>query len=368
MSAPARPAGRFLFIDALRGLAALVVVLFHAQAGRHIDALCAAMPGFVTAVIAHGDLGVQVFFVLSGFVIAHSMSRHQVTPGYVGRFLLRRSIRLDPPYWASMVLVVLLGVLSSHVVAGKSFAVPTPGRVLLHVLYLQDLVGVPPLNSIYWTLCIEIQFYLTFSLLMLLVTWLGRRLARQRAFYLVMVPAMLVADLLPPHFQPVAGRRLFLEHWHLFIAGVLVWWAVVARPGDRTARALALGNLFLLATFALVRADLAQAVGVGAAALIFLVGWRGRLATALSARPLQALGAVSYSLYLVHNPITGALFRLGYRLTGRTLATEALWFVLVVGVCIGFAHLFHRAIERPTLALSHRIPLRGGEGDRAGPA
>jgi peptidoglycan/LPS O-acetylase OafA/YrhL len=347
--------GRFLFIDALRGLAALAVVLFHAKEGRHIDGLLGALPGFVGAVIGRGDLGVQVFFVLSGFVIAHSMSRHQVTPGYVGRFLLRRSIRLDPPYWASMVLVVALGVLSARLVPGKSFAVPGPGRVVAHVLYLQDLLGVPPLASIYWTLCIEIQFYLSFSLLMLAVTALGRRVGRDRAFLVVMLPALVLSELLPPHFQPLPGRRLFLEHWHLFLTGVFVWWAVVARPDDRRAQALAAGNLLVLAVVAAVRADLALAVGVTAAAAIFVAGWRQRLTSWLGARPFQGLGAISYSLYLVHNPITGAVFRAGYRLTGRTLLTEALWFVVVLSSCLGFAYLFHRAIERPALALSHRV-------------
>lgn len=362
MNAAARPAGRFLLIDALRGLAALAVVLFHAREGRHIDALAAWLPAAVSAVLAHGDLGVQVFFVLSGFVIAHSMSRHEVTAGYVGRFMLRRSIRLDPPYWASMVLVVALGLLSARLVPGKTFEAPGAGRVLWHVLYLQDLVGVPALNSIYWTLCIEIQFYLTFSLLMLVVTRLRRRWPGPAAFYLVMLPAALVADLWPPGLRPFGLRGLFLEHWHLFLAGVLVWWAVVARPTDRVARVLAVANLLVLAALAVARADVALAVGLGAALLIFVAGWRGKLASWLSARPLQALGAISYSLYLTHNPITGAAFRAGYRLTGRSLALEALWFVLVTVTCLVFAALFHRAIERPTLALSHRIRLSPAGG------
>jgi peptidoglycan/LPS O-acetylase OafA/YrhL len=360
---------RFLLIDALRGLAALAVVFFHAHEGRHIDALSAALPRFLAALIARGDLGVQVFFVLSGFVIAHSMSRHEVTVGYVGRFLLRRSIRLDPPYWLSMVLVVALGVLSARYVAGKTFELPDWRRLLVHVLYLQDLLRVKPLNPIYWTLCIEIQFYATFALLMWVATRLRRRVSAARAFYAVMLPAALVADCWPPELRPFGVREIFLPHWHLFIAGVLVWWAVVARPEDRVARALAVGNLVLLAGIAAFRAEVALAVGVAAAALIFVAGWRQKLALWLSARPLQVLGAISYSLYLTHNPITGAAFRLGYRLTGRTLFTEALWLVLVVAVCLGFALLFHLAIERPSLALGHRLSLGGrrdgGKGPRA---
>ena len=61
----------------------------------------------------------------------------------------------------------------------------------------------------------------------------------------------------------------------------------------------------------------------------------------------------------VHNPITGAAFRAGYRLTGRSVATEALWLVLVVALCLGGAYLFHRLVERPSLTLSHRVRLDG---------
>lgn len=353
MNTPRAP-GRFLLIDALRGLAALAVVLFHARAGRHIDELVAAMPRFLQAIIGHGDMGVQVFFVLSGFVIAHSMSRQEVTPGYVGRFMLRRSIRLDPPYWASMALMVIFGLLSARYVAGKSYAVPSFREVLVHVLYLQDILAVRPLNTIYWTLCLEIQFYLVWALLMLVAARLRRRISPERAFYAVVLPAAVVADLWPPQARLFGLDGLFLPHWHLFIAGVLVWWAAL-RPGDRTARAIAFINLAVLLALAIARAEVSLAVGVAAATLILVAGLRDKLGVWLSARPLQWLGAISYSLYLTHNAITGAAFRVGYRLTGRTLATEALWSVLVVVICLGFAYLFHRAIERPSLALSRRV-------------
>jgi peptidoglycan/LPS O-acetylase OafA/YrhL len=62
VNAPApRPSGRYLFIDALRGLAALAVVVFHAKEGGHIDALVAVLPRPLVAVIGHGHLGVQIF-------------------------------------------------------------------------------------------------------------------------------------------------------------------------------------------------------------------------------------------------------------------------------------------------------------------
>lgn len=59
--------------------------------------MLAVAPSWVASVLDHGNLGVAVFFVLSGFVIAHSLHGVRVTPSVVGRLMLRRSLRLDPP-------------------------------------------------------------------------------------------------------------------------------------------------------------------------------------------------------------------------------------------------------------------------------
>src|SRR5262245_16766245 len=96
-------APRFLYIDALRGIAALLVVWSHIDMGNHTRELLDRMPAVPRWIVEHGFVGVAIFFVLSGFVIAHSVERNEVTWRYLGRFMLRRSIRLDPPYWISMV-------------------------------------------------------------------------------------------------------------------------------------------------------------------------------------------------------------------------------------------------------------------------
>lgn len=354
-----RLAGRFVFIDALRGLAALSVVLFHTNSGRHIAEFFATLPVVMQAVIEYGDLGVQVFFVLSGFVIAHSMARQNVGASYVGRFMLRRSIRLDPPYWASMLLVIALGVLSTHVVAGRTYEVPSFSDIIIHVLYLPELLRRPLINYVYWTLCLEIQFYFVFSLLMWVVTALRPRLGARTAFYALMLPATVFADLWAFGVQPFNVVGLFTEHWHFFMAGVLVWNAV-ANPDDRAATPLAAINLVALGAAGPFTHGYALEVGAVTCGAILVVGKLGKLRTFLGSRPFQFLGAISYSLYLVHNPIAGAAFRAGYMLTGRSLWLEAFWFVMVVAICIVFAWAFYRVIELPSMRFSRKVPLKKG--------
>jgi peptidoglycan/LPS O-acetylase OafA/YrhL len=98
-------------------------------------------------------------------------------------------------------------------------------------------------------------------------------------------------------------------------------------------------------------------VGLTTVLLILVCGRTGWLASVGGGPLLQWLGLISYSLYLTHNTITGAAFRIGYRLTGRTPATEALWLALVVVACCLFAWLFYLVFERLGLRWSKLVPL-----------
>src|SRR3954463_4542996 len=105
---PPAPAQRFVFVDALRGLAALWVALFHFTIWyKAVPAAAHAWPtlrDLFEAVAWKGYLGVDVFFVISGFVIAYSLRGAPPTLRFAGNFALRRSLRLDPPYWSAMLL------------------------------------------------------------------------------------------------------------------------------------------------------------------------------------------------------------------------------------------------------------------------
>jgi len=352
---------RYLFIDALRGIAALMVVLFHAQAGRHMLAVSPLLPSTARWVFDHGNTGVCMFFVISGFVIANTLIPREVTPKTAGLFLLRRSVRLDPPYWVSIVLVVTFAALSAKFVGGEAFAPPSLQDLLLHAAYLPGLVQSDFIAEVYWTLCLEIQFYLTFATILVLVSELARRVDKERALDAVLWPCTLFANLWAFQAAPFQVPGLFVSHWYMFLMGVLVWRAVTRAPKrDYVPTMAAVFDLAMLGGAALHFESVPLAVGTVTAAAVLLAGLLDKLHSWLSARPFQFLGAISYSLYLVHNSLTGAGFRVGYMLTGRgTPWLEGLWLVLVMSGCIGGAWLFYKLIEAPSMAFARRIGTPG---------
>jgi peptidoglycan/LPS O-acetylase OafA/YrhL len=109
----APPSPRFTFIDALRGVAAISVVLYHVYLQDLLPAARAPFAEPFHTVLANGYIGVYIFFVLSGFVIAHSVRDATITAGFIGRFALRRSLRLDPPYWAAIAAAIILPMLGA---------------------------------------------------------------------------------------------------------------------------------------------------------------------------------------------------------------------------------------------------------------
>jgi peptidoglycan/LPS O-acetylase OafA/YrhL len=101
-------------LDALRGLAALWVVLNHVE--EHLDLVKPDVPAVVwTWVFEYGGLGVLVFFAISGYVIAHSLRNVRIDTGSAGNFMARRLVRLTPPYYAAVVLALVVSAGSAVV-------------------------------------------------------------------------------------------------------------------------------------------------------------------------------------------------------------------------------------------------------------
>lgn len=141
-------------LQMLRGLAATLVVAFHLQAA----ALNEGFDPGLFRLFAQGEAGVDIFFVLSGFVIFHAAAR---SPGLTaGGFLAQRFWRIVPPYWAALALT-LAALAALAILRGDTGALPDAGGIAVSVLLL-PLPG--QVMAVAWTLTVEAMFYLLFAL------------------------------------------------------------------------------------------------------------------------------------------------------------------------------------------------------------
>jgi peptidoglycan/LPS O-acetylase OafA/YrhL len=273
---------------------------------------------------------------------------------FVTRFAIRRAIRLDPPYWMSIALFITLAYISQFFVPGKSFHFPDVKVLAAHLLYLQEILQLKEINTVYWTLCLEIQFYLIFCFLMYLAHRFRRDDADRRSLHAIFVPAALLASFWPLRVIPTnPWPGLFLEMWYGFLIGVAACWAMqkvipiwwfYAYAG-----LLGVGGIRYL--------DSSVVTCVSTAVLLTEAARRGKLAVWFNLPALLFLGMISYSLYLIHNPVTGAFYRVAYKITGRSLVAEAIWFIPMIAMNITCAFGFWWLFERTSQALSRHVSL-----------
>lgn len=358
MTAVAPSPSRVATIDGLRGAAAMLVVLYHLE-----EAISRTADGWLwlpfKAVAQLGFLGVDIFFVISGFVIALSVSRAAPTWSYLGRFVLRRSIRLDPPYWTAIALELLLLAVALRIAPEIPVTWPSVPQLVAHVFYAQELLGFGSVIAIFWTLCYEIQFYVFYVALFVARPRLP--VALQGATAAVVGAALLFGLSLwtrywPPEWLP---QGLAINRWFQFYLGALTWRAVTDR---RQVTTLAAAWVAVVACVLGSGAPAAQLLAVGVSALVLASTRLPALARSLEVRPLLWLGSISYSLYLYHSSVGWRFVSLMQRLMPgpwqpfRALAVYSAG----IALCVVFAAIMSRLVERPFLRLAQRVrlPLR----------
>ncbi|MEU3456047.1 acyltransferase [Micromonospora sp. NPDC006766] len=336
-----RAGGRLTIIDGLRLVAALMVAMYHytGYAPGVRDAWGAgpevAFP-WLRGASAYAFLGVELFFIISGFVIC--MSCWGRTPG---AFFRSRVTRLYPAYWAAVLITTAVVTVWPTVRARRSWS-----DVLLNLTMLQNPLDRPPVDAVYWTLWNEALFYLLFSV----VVWRGLTLSRTIEFCY----GWLIASVLSVNSDlPLLRRLLQPEYAPFFVAGIALY--LIYRFGPDLMLWGLVGASYLLAQFwtarrvAHVGADildrqLSPAVGVLLITAFFLVmtvvalGWTARIQW----RWLTTAGLLTYPFYLLHEYIGWAIIH-----AVRDVAPRPVVLVAVVLLMLGAAWLVHRLIERP---------------------
>jgi peptidoglycan/LPS O-acetylase OafA/YrhL len=322
-AAPGAP-DRLRGLDALRGLAAMGVLL------THYTSTYDAIYGHTAPTLFSFDVGheaVNLFFVISGFVILMTVDRSRS----VSDFAASRFARLFPVFWAS-VLVTHLVVRWTHLPGRET----TVFEALVNATMMPSIFGARPVDVVYWSLTAELFFYFAMAAI------LGFGLRR----YLCPIVVALMCVGLFDHFVnletvlPKGGYRLrsilILKYWHLFFFGILLY---LIRLGPRRWHFAALA--FCAANAIVFHGWAGGAVTCATAGVVYL-GISSRL-PGLTNPVFLYLGAVSYSLYLIHANVGYVVIR---ACSAHGLGGNAAVAVATL-VALGAATLLCFGVERP---------------------
>ena len=364
-----RPRLHLDYLDGLRGLAALYVVVFHIRV-YHLNLAPALLHW--TAPLGFGSDAVAVFIVLSGFCLMLPVARSEdgTLRGGAWRFFRSRARRILPPYYFAVGFSLLLIALFIGHKTGSPWddSVPvTKLGLLSHLLLLQDVTRAtwnqisPPL----WSVSVEWRIYFCFPLLVLCWRRFGPWATTAAALALSWL--LVFAFLFLPFVSRFNSQQngVSPQFLGLFALGMLAAGiSFSAHPAlSRLRERLPWGRLTAAAFAVLVAANavLPQALGTrpvwdccaGLFAVCLLVaasrpgGWQA----ALSSRPLVSVGSFAYSLYLIHFPLVQMVWLFLIRpLHLGPAAGFALHLLLGVPVCVAVAYGFHLICERPFMS------------------
>lgn len=325
--------GRLLELDALRGIAALSVMVYHYTV--RYDQIYGSLkqPLFQFTL---GEYGVQLFFMVSGFVIFLTLDRTR----HAADFVFSRFSRLYPVYWAAIFVTFFA---TTYGLPDRAVSIET---AIVNLTMLQQWFGFKSVDGVYWTLAVELSFY--FIMFFLYSTRLIR------FFHCIIVLWLLVivgAEVSIRHFSLhipwIIEQALLLKHGTWFIAG-MVFYRLMKNKNLDSPLKCACQILLLSATAAIeLYLNPDRLLVVMIFYMIFSLFIYHKLGF-LAILPLTFLGNISYGLYLIHQNI-------GYMTIQFLLSMEVdyaiLLLIMPISVSIIIAVLLYRYIEKPSLRL-----------------
>lgn len=301
-------------IDMLKGLACVLIVWHHlAFYGPMSDVVYPHATELTDWLFAYGRMAVQLFLVVGGFLAAGSLAPAGVAvSGQAGRLIFRRYRRLLAPYLVALGVSVLVAALVRPWFEHSSVSgSPTAWQLLSHALLLQDALNQEALSAGVWYVAIDFQLFVISVLIFSLARRIKKALPGGSGWPAVAGMALVLLLAVLSLFIFNLAAELDWTGLYFFGAyglGMLAFWiSRAARPGPWLLGLAALGILALLFDFR-ERLAVALAVSFG---LVWLQHRLARLATARPRRwglrhglaPLQKLGKMSYSIFLIHFPV-----------------------------------------------------------------
>lgn len=344
------PGNRVLYLDGLRGIAIALVLVFHV--GLRIGPTGVRV---VDLIVQQGFQGVALFLVLSGFCLSYPALQRRAAGSAVwftpSSFFSRRLVRILPPYYVALAVFVALKLVNEwhHSFATKDAHLTIP-NILSHLFLIHNLTPyATSINGPFWSLGLEWQWYWVFPIVLVLSIWRPTATA---------VGCALVALGWHLGTNDLWGLGALPARLFEFTAGVVAARLVVdgAIPRQRLLVAILFGALLLLELpyfeasnrlTAFLAAGWFTHLLCGAlfTSLLLLGASSRKLNAVLSWRPLLTLGFVSYSVYLIHQPVVDQIIDHARHIHALAHHAVLLWPIgLASGILAGAAFFF--CVER----------------------
>lgn len=322
---------RIQWLDVLRGLAILLVLLFHFTVRYDQKYPANSFHDKISLSLTFGWIGVHLFFMISGFIIYYTIQKKK---GPV-EFLVARLSRLLPPYWCAIIFVVILEYLHAAL-----FQITNRNNwldIVVNAAMIPDILKMRFLDGAFWSLFVEIKFYIFFALLWQLVDMKNPRIFYASygiLFFFANVhnvfhhlPLGETLDYFLIFWTGIAACKTLSEKMPIWIYALITLLTTISTLGisSTEGKALLMGVPIFSALF-LVSANLFSKFPRFAS--LFL--------------PLSRLGRVSYSYYLIHQP-------LGYLVLGAAAGigvNHYLGIIAAISACYGVAWLSFTYIEQ----------------------
>jgi peptidoglycan/LPS O-acetylase OafA/YrhL len=312
-------------LDALRGLAALSVVLYHFTwfYGYKIDTSFAPSISF-----PFGSYGVDLFFVISGFVIFMTLERATT----LRSFAVTRFARLYPAFWAAVGITIIARALDGRLAMSL-------GAVLANLTMVPTLFGTPFVDGVYWTLFYELGFYV-------LAGGFFATGCRQPEFACL---GWLLASILFLNYAPVLPHGSFLlatsitSFSPLLVTGIMIY-RIRQNRRNLASYAVLLTAIFCSSSMPAVGVNHINGITNGAVtAILAVVVWGGARVRRTGSLGFVFFGEISYSLYLVHSEVGYSLLHLG-TIIGLSNDFSV---VLALMTVVAISTVINKCIERP---------------------
>ncbi|MFI5149122.1 MAG: acyltransferase family protein [Bacteroidia bacterium] len=321
-------------LDALRGIAALLVVFYHFTMGQP-----EARFGF-----KFGITGVDLFFIISGFVILLTLEKTK----HWKDFILSRFSRIYPTYWACVTLTAILVYWTTHP-GIKLFL----GSYMSNMTMFQSYFGFTDIDGPYWTMIVEMLFYL----FMLGVFITGQLKHIERIGIILLVPVFCYGYFLQasaPALQHFLDHRIpLINHFPLFVAGLLFYKIRFDKPSLLRYAGIVICFLVQLTLFRIggrsngVISFQEYTFVLSAYFLFFILYVNGALGFIVN-RITLFLGRISYGLYLSHQYLALTIL-IPFLVAKTSLSHWQAAFFIVLPVELGLAALIHYVVEKPAM-------------------